>query len=101
MKNLQIIVEGSSEETFVNDVMVKHFAQLKIFVSARKIKTGWDRLNNKPAKGGLLKYIKFRNDVLRWIHRGKNLSQRQKIIFYLVFATCNFIIYFYESGHVT
>jgi hypothetical protein len=67
MKNLQIIVEGSSEETFVNDVMVKHFAQLKIFVSVRKIKTGWDRLNNKPAKGGLLKYIKFRNDVLRWI----------------------------------
>ena len=67
MKNLQIIVEGSSEETFVNDVLVKHFAALNIFVSARKIKTGWDRINNKPAKGGLLKYIKFRNDVLRWI----------------------------------
>jgi Domain of unknown function (DUF4276) len=67
MKNLHIIVEGSSEETFVNDVLVKHFAALNIFVSARKIKTGWDRINNKPAKGGLLKYIKFRNDVLRWI----------------------------------
>ena len=67
MKNLQIIVEGSSEETFVNDVLVKHFAALNIFVSARKIETGWDRINNKPAKGGLLKYIKFRNDVLRWI----------------------------------
>lgn len=67
MKNLHIIVEGSSEETFVNDVLVKHFAALNIFVSTRKIKTGWDRINNKPAKGGLLKYIKFRNDVLRWI----------------------------------
>lgn len=67
MKNLQIIVEGSSEENFVNDVMVKHFASLNIFISARKIRTGWDRLNNKPAKGGLLKYSKFRNDVLRWI----------------------------------
>lgn len=67
MKNLHIIVEGSSEENFVNDVLVKHFAALNIFVSARKIKTGWDRINNKPAKGGLLKYIKFRNDVLRWI----------------------------------
>lgn len=67
MKNLHIIVEGSSEETFVNDVLVKHFAALNIFVSARKIQTGWDRINNKPAKGGLLKYIKFRNDVLRWI----------------------------------
>lgn len=67
MKNLQIIVEGSSEESFVNDVMVKHFAPLKIYISARKIITGWDRVNNKPAKGGLLKYSKFRNDVLRWI----------------------------------
>jgi len=67
MKNLQIIVEGSSEENFVNDVLVKHFAPLNIFISARKITTGWDRLNIKPAKGGLLKYTKFKNDVLRWI----------------------------------
>jgi Domain of unknown function (DUF4276) len=67
MKYLQIIVEGSSEENFVNDVLVKHFAPLKIFISARKIRTGWDRINNKPSKGGLLKYSKFRNDVLRWI----------------------------------
>ncbi len=67
MKNLHIIVEGSSEETFVNDVLVKHFAALSIFLSTRRIKTGWDRIKNKPAKGGLLKYIKFRNDVLRWI----------------------------------
>jgi hypothetical protein len=48
MKNLQIIVEGSSEETFVNEVMVKHFATLSIYVSARKIRTGWDRIYNKP-----------------------------------------------------
>jgi len=71
MKNLQIVVEGSSEETFVNDVMVRHFAPFNIFVSARKIRTGWDRMNSKPAKGGLLKYIKFRNDVLRWIESDK------------------------------
>ncbi len=71
MKFLNIIVEGSSEEAFVNDVLVKHFAPLNVFVSSRKIKTGWDRLENKPAKGGLLKYIKFRNDVLRWIESDK------------------------------
>jgi len=67
MKYLQIIVEGSSEEYFVNDTLVKHFAQINTFVSCRKIKTGWDRINKKPAKGGLSKYIKFKNDVLRWI----------------------------------
>lgn len=67
MKFINFIVEGSTEETFVNDVLVKHFAQINKYVSARKIRTGWDRLNNKPAKGGLLKYIKFKNDVSRWI----------------------------------
>ncbi len=71
MKNLHIIVEGSSEETFVNDIMVSHFGALNIFVSARKIRTGWDSVNSKPAKGGLLKYVKFKNDVLRWIESDK------------------------------
>lgn len=72
MKILNIIVEGSSEETFVNDVLVKYFATQNIFVYARKIRTGWDRMNNKPSKGGLLKYNKFRNDVLRWIQSDRN-----------------------------
>jgi hypothetical protein len=75
VKYINIIVEGNSEEAFVNDVLVKHFASLNIFVSSRKIKTGWDKLNNKPAKGGLLKYIKFRNDVLRWIKADRNQPQ--------------------------
>lgn len=75
MKYLNIIVEGSSEEVFVNDVLVKHFASLNIFVSARRIKTGWERLNNKPSKGGLLKYINFRNDVIRWIESDRNQPQ--------------------------
>jgi len=75
MKFLNLIVEGSSEEVFVNDVLAKHFAALNIFVSARKITTGWDRINNKPAKGGLLKYAKFRNEVLRWIESDRNQPQ--------------------------
>lgn len=71
MKYVNIIVEGNSEENFVNDVLVKHFAAMDIYVSARKIRTGWDKLNKKPAKGGLLKYSKFRNDVNRWIESDK------------------------------
>lgn len=67
MKFINIVVEGTSEEVFVNDVLVKHFAPLGIFISARKIKTGWDKVNNKPAKGGISTYAKFKNEVLRWI----------------------------------
>lgn len=67
MKYLNIIAEGSTEENFVNDVLVGHFAALEIYVSVRKITTGWDRHSNKPAKGGLRQYSKFRDDVKRWI----------------------------------
>lgn len=75
MKYVNIIVEGNTEEAFVNDVLVKYFAPLNIFISARKIRTGWDKLNNKPKKGGLLKYSLFRNDVLRWIESDRNQPQ--------------------------
>ncbi|SFU66168.1 protein of unknown function [Porphyromonadaceae bacterium KHP3R9] len=64
---LNIIVEGSSEETFVKGVLKDHFVQNGVYVTARKILTGWDKSANRPAKGGMLKYSKFRNDVFRWI----------------------------------
>ena len=67
MKFLNFIVEGTSEEVFVNDVLVQHFAALGIYVSCRKIATGWDSRNGKPAKGGLLKYSKLKADITNWI----------------------------------
>ena len=62
MKYINIVVEGNSEEAFVKDVMVPHFAPLNIYLSARRIRTGWDRMNSKPAKGGLLKRITIITD---------------------------------------
>lgn len=72
MKYLNIIVEGHTEESFVNNILMDHFLAFNIFIKVRKIQTGWDRLNNKPAKGGLRKYSHFRNDVLRWIESDRN-----------------------------
>jgi len=46
MKYINFIVEGSTEESFINDVLSEHFATHKIYISARKIRTGWDRLNS-------------------------------------------------------
>lgn len=73
MKYINIIAEGSTEEAFVKDVLVEHFASFNKFLSVRRIETGWDRINRKPVKGGLLKYSKLKNDILRWIgsDRGK------------------------------
>ncbi len=70
MKYINIIAEGSTEEAFVNDVLVTHFSRMDKYVSVRKIKTGWDKFNRKPAKGGfgrIPKYKKFRDDILNWI----------------------------------
>lgn len=67
MKYINIIVEGNSEEAFVKDVMVPHFAPLNIYLSARRIRTGWDAINHKPAKGGIQNFTKLKNEVLNWI----------------------------------
>jgi hypothetical protein len=67
LRFLNVIAEGGTEEVFVRDVMAEHFAQLQIYVSVRRITTGWDSYRNKPAKGGLRQYSKLRNDILRWI----------------------------------
>jgi len=71
MKLINIIVEGTSEEIFVKDVLEKHFTPMGKYVSARKIRTGWDKNNNKPAKGGLSSYGKFQKEVQSWIFSDK------------------------------
>jgi hypothetical protein len=72
MRHLNIVVEGSSEETFVNDVLVKHFSQIGIYVATRKIKTGWDKVKQRSAKGGMVNYSKFKNDLTRWVDSDRN-----------------------------
>jgi len=44
-------------------------------VYTRKILTGWNKLDSRPAKGGLLKYAHFKNDVCRWIKSDKREGQ--------------------------
>lgn len=61
MKYINIIAEGSTEEAFVNDVLVTHFSQMDKYVSVRKIETGWDKINRKPAKGGFGRIPKYKN----------------------------------------
>ena len=72
MINLNIIVEGSTEESFVKDVIKPYLLSFEIYVFARKILTGWDRIGSKPAKGGLLKYTWLKDDILMWIKSDKN-----------------------------
>jgi hypothetical protein len=72
MKTLNIVVEGSTEEEFVNKVIRPHLAQFQVYVYCRRLLTGWDAIRRKPAKGGLLKYQKLRNDIIRWIQEDRD-----------------------------
>lgn len=72
MIHLHIVVEGDSEERFVNEVLAKHLFGFDIFATCRRLRTGWN--GNKPEKGGLLKYLKFRNDLIRWIEADRQME---------------------------
>jgi hypothetical protein len=71
MMRLNFIVEGSSEEVFVKNVLTPHFSTFNIYVAVRKIQTGWNNFAGKPAKGGMVSYAKFKNDILRWVKSDK------------------------------
>ena len=65
MIRLNIIVEGQTEETFVRDLLAPHLGQHQVFVWARSVETG--RRKQRIYRGGLVSYIKARQDILRWL----------------------------------
>lgn len=68
---INIVVEGRTEENFINSVLVPHFAKQQKYIYARCILTGWDARQNKPAKGGLKKYQQFKGDLSKWVRSSK------------------------------
>jgi hypothetical protein len=60
---LNITAEGFSEEKFVSEIIRPHLLQFNIYTDVRKVLT-----NRKLRKrGGIVGYLKFRNDVSQWI----------------------------------
>jgi hypothetical protein len=74
---LNFIVEGTTEEIFVRDVLKESFAEKNIFVSARRVETSRKQLRGadhyKPGKqariyrGGVPNFEKVRRDINRWL----------------------------------
>lgn len=63
MKRLIIVVEGKTEEEFVNQVLRPYFISLKIYdVSATKIQT------RRGFKGGFVSYEHLKNDITRLLY---------------------------------
>ena len=62
---LHFIVEGQTEETFVNTVLRPHLAALEIWTYARCVRTG--RKRGIEQRGGVNNYAKVKNDITAWV----------------------------------
>ena len=60
-----IVVEGQTEEAFVNQILAPHLGQYGIFVTACRIETG--RKGGRIFRGGMSSYEKARRDLQRWL----------------------------------
>ncbi len=71
MARLHILVEGQTEETFVNSVLRPHLADLGVWVDARCLNTK-KKIRRRQDVGGILPYGKAKADLERWINEDSN-----------------------------
>jgi Domain of unknown function (DUF4276) len=68
---LNLLVEGQTEEAFVRSVIAPHLNRRSVFVSYRRVETSRRRENISGRaivfRGGVVRYAKLRNDILRWL----------------------------------
>jgi hypothetical protein len=63
---INIVTEGQTEETFVNDILIDHLIKFGIYdIRAHCITTGYS--NGRPKRGGLLSYPHLKKDVNTWL----------------------------------
>lgn len=77
MIRLNIIVEGSTEELFVNNTLAYHLGQFQISTSACCVITN----KAKGKKGGLENYTKVENDINRWLKQQSKQDVRFTTMF--------------------
>ncbi len=66
---LNFIVEGQTEETFVNRIIKPHLAEYCLNVSVRCVTTG--RKRGRVFRGGMPNYHKIKNDVTGWLNEDR------------------------------
>lgn len=80
MIRLHFVVEGQTEETFVNSLLVEHLGSYNIVADARRVETSRRRarfyrervVDAKIYRGGMINYTKAKGDLLRWMKEDHN-----------------------------
>lgn len=64
MTRVNIIVEGSTEETFANDILSPYLANRGVYIKARSVQTS--RHGDRIYRGGMTSYLKAKRDIITW-----------------------------------
>ena len=67
---LHIIVEGQTEEGFVNEVLAPELGAQNVFADAHRITTG--RRHGRSFRGGLTNYEQLSRDIELWMKQDQN-----------------------------
>jgi len=76
---LHIVVEGQSEETFVNRILVPHLSRFAVWTDARSVYTS----HQGPywIRGGMTSYERARRDVTLWLRQDRSADVRLTTMF--------------------
>lgn len=85
---LHFIVEGQTEETFVNQTLLPHLANFSIWVKARCVMTS--RKCGVKRRGGIGKYAQAKKDIKTWIKEDQNQDARFTTMFDLYALPADF-----------
>jgi hypothetical protein len=74
---LIFVVEGHTEENFINEVLARHLASMDIYATATKVGTG-------KVKGGMTTYARLRDHLLKLIRGDRNIWITTMIDFFRI-----------------
>lgn len=72
---LNIVVEGQTEQRFIEKVLAPYLGHRQIVATARAVET------SRGYKGGITSYQKAKNDLQRWLKEDKNVNVYFSIMF--------------------
>ena len=74
MVRLHAVVEGQTEETFVNHVLAPVLGEASVFIDAHRVTTG--RKKGRLHRGGISSYAQLKNDLVLWMKQDRNPGVR-------------------------
>ncbi|MBX3057710.1 MAG: DUF4276 family protein [Anaerolineae bacterium] len=98
MIRLHLIVEGQTEETFVNTILRPHLAHFNVMADAHMITT--NRQFGRRGRGGISNYAQIKQDLEQWVKQDQKRDARFTTMIDLYALPENFPGYG-ESRHVS